>query len=314
MSKVQNLVSVSGGKDSTAMILLTIEREVKDVAYVFADTGNEHPEVYKYLDYLESELNIEIIRVKADFTRVMAGKRRFIETKWREHGVDESIIKNALTVLQPTGNPFLDLCMWKGRFPSTKAQFCTGELKTNPINSQVVMPMLKEFGKVRSWQGIRRAESFRRSKQKMHEKLDLNVWAYRPIIEWSAEEVFYLHAKHGIKPNPLYLQGMNRVGCMPCINCRKDELAEISNRFPEVIDRLREWEELVSKAAKQGSSTFFATFNGTSEASKIHYKTHGVDAAVEWSKTMRGGKQFDLFKQGEEMPSCSSNYGLCDAG
>jgi len=40
----------------------------------------------------------------------------------------------------------------------------------------------------------------------------------------------------GIKPNPLYSQGMGSSRCMPCINCRKDELREIALRFPEAFD------------------------------------------------------------------------------
>jgi tRNA(Ile)-lysidine synthase TilS/MesJ len=34
-----NIVSVSGGKDSTALLLLAIERETENMQAVFADTG-----------------------------------------------------------------------------------------------------------------------------------------------------------------------------------------------------------------------------------------------------------------------------------
>ena len=37
-----NVISFSGGKDSTAMLLLAIERDTPDLSVVFADTGNEH--------------------------------------------------------------------------------------------------------------------------------------------------------------------------------------------------------------------------------------------------------------------------------
>tara|TARA_R110002096_G_C14483916_1_gene714087 strand:+ start:55 stop:1050 length:996 start_codon:yes stop_codon:yes gene_type:complete len=307
-----NVISVSSGKDSTAMMLLAREKEVKNLSYVIADTGNEHEDVWEYLDYLRDKLNVEIKIVKADFSRQIEGKREYIKTKWRAEGVDEKIVQSALGILHPTGNPFLDMCMWKGRFPSSQAQFCTGELKTAPILKQIMIPLLKEYKKVRSWQGLRWDESRRRSSKAYHERLDLNIWAYRPLLHWTADDVFAIHKKHGIKPNPLYLKGMGRVGCMPCINCRKDELSEISSRFPDVIERLREWESLVSQASKRGSGTFFAVFNNTKENQNIHYKTHGIDACVAWSKTVYGGKQFDLFKQGEKMPSCSSNYGLCE--
>ena len=65
----------------------------------------------------------------------------------------------------------------------------------------------------------------------------------RPIINWSAEQVVnYVTRIKKIKLNPLYKQGMHRVGCMPCINCAKDELSEIAKRFPAHIDKIREWE------------------------------------------------------------------------
>ncbi len=38
-------------------------------------------------------------------------------------------------MLHASGNPFLDLCMIKGRFPSRKAQFCTQELKLAPMKA-----------------------------------------------------------------------------------------------------------------------------------------------------------------------------------
>ena len=141
---VVNVISVSGGKDSTAMWLVAIESGVNHIP-VFADTGHEHPLTYDYLDYLESRLG-KITRVKADFTDRIANKREYVKTKWREEGVSETIINDALEVLQPTGNPFLDMCIWKGRFPSTRARFCTQHLKREVIFDQVYLPIVKNGG------------------------------------------------------------------------------------------------------------------------------------------------------------------------
>lgn len=47
-----NIISVSGGKDSTALLLLAIEREAENMQAVFADTGNEHELTYEYVRYL----------------------------------------------------------------------------------------------------------------------------------------------------------------------------------------------------------------------------------------------------------------------
>lgn len=311
MSNKINLLSVSGGKDSTALILHALERGV-EFQCVFADTGNEHEDVYDYLDYLEKELPISIKRVKPDFAAKIERKRKYVQEHWEADGISDEKIAIAIEALQPTGNPFLDLCIWKGRFPSPKARFCTDELKTIPITEQVVKPILQSGNKVRSWQGIRADESPRRAKMQMHEQIDLGVWVYRPLLHWTAAEVFEIHRNHGIKPNPLYLKGMNRVGCMPCIMCRKGELSEIGKRFPDVIERLRKWEKVVSAASKRGSSTFFGVRPFAEDRYDVNYKTHGIDKAYEWARTERGGRQFNLFTENEEIPSCSSNYGLCE--
>ena len=99
----RNIVSVSGGKDSTATLLVAIALDAPNLQAVFADTGNEHEQTYEYLDYLTLATGIAITRVKADFTQRIEGKRRFIETKWREQGIDESVVQAALDVLKPTG-------------------------------------------------------------------------------------------------------------------------------------------------------------------------------------------------------------------
>lgn len=312
MSRKINLLSVSGGKDSTAMILLAMERGVEFRA-AFADTGHEHPSTYEYIDYLEEKLRISIIRVRADFSERIANKRKFIEEHWVDDGVDPARVARALELLHPTGNPFLDLCLWKGRFPSRKAQFCTAELKVGPLTKQVIMPILKTGVGVRSWQGIRRAESQQRAKYVYHERIDLRtLWAYRPLLDWSAEDVFAIHKKHGVDPNPLYKQAMGRVGCLPCINCAKKELMEIARRWPEEIARVREWERLVSQVAKRGSSTLIPACAMDRGNTDVDYLSHGIDAAVAWAQTQRGGKQFDLFDTVGEIPPCSSNYGLCE--
>jgi 3'-phosphoadenosine 5'-phosphosulfate sulfotransferase (PAPS reductase)/FAD synthetase len=59
------IVSVSGGKDSTATILAMREHGVA-CRYVFADTGWEVAETYEYLAYLADRLGIWIDRVGAE--------------------------------------------------------------------------------------------------------------------------------------------------------------------------------------------------------------------------------------------------------
>lgn len=329
-----NVISLSGGKDSTALALLAIERNTPNLMSVFADTGNEHPITYEYIDYLEQALDLKIYRVKADFTQQIAKKREFIKEKWLDTLVfstlgywlinDEDdkqwippkkgfspdqaqeIIERALLVMQPTNNPFLDLCLWKNRFPSTKARFCSEELKKNPIMDRVIYPALEGTEDVISWMGVRADESESRARLKENEYVmtsgtGAELWNHRPILQWSAQDCFDMHKKHGIKHNPLYEQGMGRVGCMPCIHARKAELLEISKRFPEEIERIAAWESIVAQVSKRQSATFFTS----------DQRGHGIHALVEWAKTARGGNQYDLLNF-DDSSSCSSIYGLCE--
>ena len=84
---IENVVSISGGKDSTAMALLAIERETENLHFVCADTGHEHPMTYEYVDYLSDELEsrcgVGIRKVRADFTDKVIKKRETVANKWR---------------------------------------------------------------------------------------------------------------------------------------------------------------------------------------------------------------------------------------
>ena len=306
-----NIVSVSGGKDSTALLLLAIERQTENLEAWFADTGHEHQQTYDYIDYLSNKV-LPIRVIKADFSAQIARKREFVATKWREQGVPEERVLMALNALVPTGNPFLDLCLWKGRFPSTKARFCSEELKRNPI-VEAQLELLDAGNEIWSWQGVRADESLARRDLPELDEVGGGLWNYRPILKWTAEDCFATHRKHGIKHNPLYEQGMGRVGCMPCIHARKDELLEISRRFPEEIERVVNWERMVAEASKRGMSTFFAAVQDDPAArdKDISHDSHGIHVMVEWAKTSRGGRQYDFLRM-EEGPACSSIYGLCE--
>lgn len=332
-------MSVSGGKDSTATALLAQERVRDDgaLSFVFADTGNEEEQTYEYVrSYLPKILG-PITWLRADFREQIAAKRTFIARDQRIGRVYDTIKvptgeyddegdpifrvkkigggrrirwtnkgkRRALAILHPTGNPYLDLCLWKGRFPSRKAQFCTEELKTKLIVEHQ-LAFIDAGAKVWSWQGVRRDESDNRRNAKRYEHVGAGLYHYRPIVDWTAQQTVDFVLSRGVQLNPLYQQGMTRVGCLPCINASKGEISEIARRFPAEVERIEEWERLVALAAKLQAASFFPDPDRDA-----HLDKRGIRKVVQWARTSRGGRQFGLFLNAEPL-ACSSSYGLCE--
>jgi len=61
---MRHIVSLSGGKDSTAMLLRMIELNMPIDKIVFCDTGLEFPEMYDYLKKLEKYIGRKITYIK----------------------------------------------------------------------------------------------------------------------------------------------------------------------------------------------------------------------------------------------------------
>ena len=310
--QVSHILNISGGKDSTALLLWAMERGI-DFQPVFADTGNEHPITLDYVRELPRRTGCpEIKWVCADFSGDFSGRRKRLPEKWRRDGISEERIQCALEALHPTGNPFLDLCILKGRFPSTRARFCSEELKYKAVHEEIIIPRLDEGFETVSMLGIRADESRARANMLHLEDLGDGRWVYRPILDWTVDEVFAIHRRHGVEPNPLYRLGCARVGCMPCIHETKGGIRNISQRFPEQLSRIAAWELRVKAASKRYGATFFP-------ADKVpgpHQKDHSLpvpnmDRVTQWSMTFRGGRQFDPSAM-EEPAVCSSQYGLCE--
>ena len=60
------VVALSGGKDSTAMLLGMIDRGMQIDCILFCDTGLEFPAMYEHLAKLEKDTGRQIIRIKAE--------------------------------------------------------------------------------------------------------------------------------------------------------------------------------------------------------------------------------------------------------
>jgi len=67
---VVNVVSFSGGKDSTAMLLMMIEKGIKIHRIINVDTTKEFPEMYEHVEEVKKMIHpykIETIKIDFDY-------------------------------------------------------------------------------------------------------------------------------------------------------------------------------------------------------------------------------------------------------
>ena len=327
--KVRHIVNVSGGKDSTATLLLAIDRLGADgFEAVFADTDHEHPFTYAYLDYLEERLSIRIRRIKADFTDKLAFKKSRLRERWAAEGIDEDIITRAEQALVPSGNAFLDICKLQSGFPSLFSRFCTDYLKIRPIHEQVIDPCFWEGFHVIQWLGVRRDESPARAKTPLYfidrfygrtqaernalvftrrkgKAVIKRVAKFYPIRDWTVADVLRFIADKQVKLNLLYAAGTRRVGCAPCIFARNAEV-ELLLRNPVLGKRLEEWDAEVNKVSKQHRrvSSFFGV--DRVPGLRARYEAGGEPPTVEEVR--------DYLRRAEPEKQTAMDFAGCEAG
>jgi len=84
MQGITNIISLSSGKDSTAMLLMMLEKKFKVDHVVFFDTGWDFPGMIKHINKLEKYINREIIRLKPKISfKELFEKRGFPSPKVR---------------------------------------------------------------------------------------------------------------------------------------------------------------------------------------------------------------------------------------
>lgn len=318
------VTSISGGKDSAAMALWLLELGIEHER-VFMDTGWEHQTTYEYLrGPLTAKLGqIKEIRATVDVT---AAESQLIG----EAIADLPLVAQAFH----DGSAMVRMALKKGMFPAGKARWCTEYLKEEPVK-RFLEPTIDAGIEVVNAVGIRAAESELRATyeewvelkwarlgaKSAHAKkrsllhYDCEMW--RPILRWGISDVVAIHERHGLRPNPLYLlPGIDRVGCGPCIRSRKGEIRTTADHFPGRIALLRELEVGVGRLAAQRmvgqelknparrAPGFFQAPVGADGA------CWPIDEVVAWSRTSRGGRQFELFAPTDN-EGCM-RWGLCE--
>jgi 3'-phosphoadenosine 5'-phosphosulfate sulfotransferase (PAPS reductase)/FAD synthetase len=267
------VASISGGKDSAAMSLWLTEQGIEHDR-VFLDTGWEHAATYEYL--------------RGDLPRVIG------PIAWTS-----SPRKMVRTILR------------KGMFPSRQRRFCTQELKVFPMQRFLAARMVEGVDVVNAV-GIRAGESAARSKMpewEWSDGFDCETW--RPLLNWTEADVIAIHTRHGLRPNPLYLMGAERVGCWPCIYARKSEIRLVAEHDPDRVDLMERLEQRLSDRAGAPRAWFQDRMPVRQDDGTRPGGPWPIRTVIEWARTSRGGRQVELFAAPESDAGCM-RWGLCE--
>ena len=207
-------VSLSGGKDSSAMLLLMIERDMPINMVLSADTGMEFPEMYEHLAKLDEHLfrergiHITTLRHPKGFEYLM-----FDEPKQKPRSLEN---REKLGI-PPYGNGW----------PGIRVRWCTGQLKTHLITKEVNR-LKGELGAIH-YVGIAADEAWRCKDERY------------PLVEWGITEAQALQACYdrGFDFGGLY-EIYHRASCWCCPFQRIDELRKLRKHHPELWEKLLE--------------------------------------------------------------------------
>jgi len=206
---VKHIVSFSGGKDSTAMLLMMAEKGMPIDEIVFCDTGMEFPAMYKHIAKVEAYIKRPITVIKP--------RKSFEYYLWQHQKV-----KGKHKGKRGYG--------WTGH----KFRWCTKALKVGPI--KIHLAGKKHF----MYLGIAYDEYTRlQRKQNQQEH-------YRfPLVDFKvaeAEALRYCYKK-GFDWSGLY-EKFRRVSCWCCPLQRIGELKTLYCDFPELWKELKRLDKL----------------------------------------------------------------------
>ena len=219
--------SLSGGRDSTAMVVKWLENGNKLDYILFCDTYYEHDEMYTYIDNLEKYL---LNKFNMQLTRIDSGDI-ITELMWSpfKKGEKKGIIR---------GLPF-----------SYHRDFCTLYSKIRPSAKFVKEHCANKF-RAKMLIGY----TYNEVERGRNTNLDYAIAEY-PLHEWKMNEpeceAFLV--ERGIA-NPLY-RHFKRTGCFICPNQSKSDLWHIYKYYPQKWQIMKEM-EAKAKELNASNQTF----------------------------------------------------------
>lgn len=206
------ILSLSGGKDSTAMLLKMLEHGESIQEVIYVDTGMEFPEVSEHLDRLERYTGVPISRIKAplDFEYYLCEVPR----------------------------PRISLPLKGYGFPNIHCRWCTTYLKTDPFKKYVE----KKYPNLQICKCI--GIALDEQKRVDHKLLKSGKVRY-PLIDYglTEAEALQLCYDHGFDFGGLY-KHRSRLSCWCCPLQSIGDLRALYRYHPKLWQRLKELQKM----------------------------------------------------------------------
>ena len=208
------IASLSGGKDSTAMIHVIIENKMPLDEVIFIDTGMEFPEMYDHV----AKVKKYIARHNIPFTTIKA-EHSF------EYYLVEKPIKPRDTRYQPHNGY---------GWPLARCRWCTNRLKIEPVNKY-----LKSQGDIIEYIGFAYDEP-----KRYNNGIPNRIY---PLVAYEMTEKDCLEYCYslGYDWGGLY-EKFKRVSCWCCPLQNIESLRTLYRDYPELWNKLETWDMMLS--------------------------------------------------------------------
>lgn len=192
------VVCISGGKDSLVLM---------DIALSLASNHSNITFVY------------------CETTMSLPGTEQYIRELELFYGVD------VVTVRPP--RPFFSLVKDIG-FPSRRFRWCCEVFKFGPVTSFILRENIKLV-----FTGMRAEESIKRRSYQIESRNPLiPAKQINPLLNWTKDDIWDYIRHKKLRYNKNYDKGFTRLGCWPCPFKTKDEWANLTKEYPELMEKL----------------------------------------------------------------------------
>ena len=240
-----HIISYGGGLNSTAMTLQLLEQK-KPVDYIlFADTGEEKPETYQFMEIFDQYLKDKYSRNITFVSRMIDGKQQTL----------------------------LEYCRQAIILPSFHWRFCTDKFKIRPIRSflKSVAPSGRRCAETTQSHREGTSAEGQRSAGTAYVQyigFDAHEWERIKSSRWRDttyvyplidEDIHRIDCECIIKQHGLPIPPKS--SCYFCPFTKPQELAELQEKHPELIAKMKELEEYVNSPAVSTRKKPFRLFN-----------------------------------------------------